>query len=210
MNLIDKILKESINVGDVLFGEDPDILKFTNNKYEENTKLEDKIFKSIKDYVIYFSNKTDLNKYFDELNKIKNKFPEILKPTTDIIYRGFMLDADVVLPIINKNGIKIFNDKYYILKKEINYVSHQTLSSWTAKFNIAEKFARNMPDSSAIKIIAETTTDNDFLFNPAFLNLINKKVETVKEFEIITNKKNISCKIYIDKKDYDRNYKQKK
>lgn len=207
MNLVNKILKETIDVGEVLFGEDNKIAKYLKKPIELNTSTEDKIYSQIIKHIEGKNN--NIASYYDELLKLKNKFPEILKPNAQFVYRGFNLKLSKAKPSIKKEGVKLFNDSYYILKNEINYISHPKISSWTTSQKIADEFANTSTkyyNDPKIQIIAKTEVDESFLFNPNFLNILAKKAGLSHEYEIITNKPNILCKIYLNKKQYDNYY----
>ena len=134
--------------GDVLFGEEPKFVKLQSAHREQNTSVEDKLQNALINwYAGYgFFNNFDksaaaLYKYKTELLKLKNEYPEIVKPPKNgtKIYRGITEESKNFVPIIefakriNPKGTLNATNYSGLIFKNIKYKPHRNVTSWSTK-----------------------------------------------------------------------------
>lgn len=184
------LLKETPDVGNVLFGSDPKIAKIQGKKEEPDTSWEDKALQKVFDWVEGNSPSKVADWIKDNLQDFKsltNKHPEILKPPVgSTCYRGTTADLNKHLKNIslkdNFTKTKIKGDIYlYSTKKILTYKPKRELQSWTLNLRTAQDFADVMNSI----IFVTTVNSKDFIFNPKALNLVSNMFHDKEEDETI-------------------------
>lgn len=210
-NLTEKILKE-FEYGKYLFGQNDDLTKiFDYPEIEKNTNQEEQIFKSIENF-IYDASKTGIRNYLPELIKLKEKFPNILKPRKgQIVYRGLDIDEDDFEIILETKKRK----KGYIASNLVNmgsfiYTSkvEQIPSSWSTDLKIARRFTTKSRFNKTI--ILKTEVNDKFIFTTDFTNYLSDYLLGDFEDEIICYAEKIKCDLIIYEEDYLKFYKNNK
>lgn len=178
---------------------------------EPDTEKEKKYFEIIKKWLKgnYESGKLNLStielQAFKDLMKLKKYEPEILKPETNILYRGVKKYSryfdDFKLKKEDFELIQINGRGFYKCKKQINYKPNSEIQSWTTNFNMAWGFAiKNVFDYGKIAVIYKCKfPENSILFNSEFLNKVFKyELQGREENEVIhIGNKPLKCELMI-------------
>jgi len=168
--------------GDYLFGE---FTSFYKSEKEGNTPTEEDLFQVIWKFISgdYMEGSVDKALYnaFKQLQNCMSEFPMVLKPDTNVLYRGTTLNKhtpfvgskyglgdDAILKSLKKwNGSDAF-----ISVKGGTYKPRQSVQSWTAKEHIAVDFAKTniMGKGIITAYFKAKIPKGDLLFNTKFMN----------------------------------------
>ena len=170
--LADDEFAASVSKGHDRFYHFVDVM-YRDEGFEDNTKYEKLLVKYLQEYFIDEKNSSNLGKMLASLQKIKNKFPKLLDPTTsermrdikewmkkrplawygnvpsDMIWRGAkmpMKELERLLPKTNKLGEE-FDFAIGTDKPGIKYSSKNKsgFTSWTVDPTSAVQFAKKRP-----------------------------------------------------------------
>jgi hypothetical protein len=145
---------------------------------------------------------------FKILYKVKDTYPQKLKPNLSsyILYRGVYLDNNILNIENIKNSIYNKNTKCLEFKNTIKYICEYEFESWSTKINSVKLFLKDIHKSYPfykIPIILkyDFKSDKDLLFNPNFMNKVNRNIGIdFYEYEVIrlrNLKTPILCNWYI-------------
>lgn len=210
VDFIEKILQEnSIDVGEVLFGDISRIAKYQNKPYEENTEIETELFEVLDQYIRMTNNKEEVKSIIPKLKQLKSKFPKVLIPENKSVFRGTAVESKILKTLIKQHGYSEskINPKWLELNTEIDYKSESTITSWTSNINVAIRFSKTNEQEkitfdkvSSSKVIISTNPDDSFVLNPNFSNLISSLHNLGREYETISVKnKFTNCIVYFEK-----------
>jgi len=174
-------LKQILSEVDLEYGKrlfaDPSDTPFVEPEFmdpnEPNTDQEKKILNSLKDYFKFPGNNIDitlLNKLYD----LRDKFPKLLKPTTDVGYRGATMRLDQVMKVKWKK----YSYGYYT--EGLTKVSTQRSGFISISSNEAEaKFfagqGQNLDKIDRIPVVYEIPINkNRVLFNTEYSNGLSR------------------------------------
>jgi hypothetical protein len=211
MRLADKILYE-FKYGKVLFGQNYG--EYQGLPKERDTPDGKDLVDTIHQYVQTADNAemvSHLDYMWNELQKLKQRFPKILQPTSNIVYRGTAHHIDDVvadmyqLPYDLKDFMKYFQkrkDGYYQFSFQHEYIhnmNYERISSWTTNIGVAEQFASeydgDVNEGRISVILCTRVNDKNFIFNPEFLNLIAVQEQHPKEYEVMCNAQSLLCDV---------------
>ena len=191
LNLDEKAVPKAIQqqVGNVLFGSNPQIAGIQNKKPESNTPLETQILKNLKGWTQSSTDQSaaKIISTVADLVKLKQYFPEVLNPPYGkSVYRG----TSIKLPALsawlkqNPNFEKIGDGAYLKFKTPYPYKPTRDVSSWTASLFFSTSF-RGKEFESAINVgvVFETKVDDTFIMNPKVMNIIFKHTQGDLGFE---------------------------
>ena len=205
-NLVSKILKE-FEFGKVLFGDD--FATFQNKVKEPDTKAEYTALSDIKHFVgsSDTSQKKRIQKIAPFLKSIKNNAPKILKQPSGWVFRGTSVQIKQLLKMFKtkKNFIDSFivhnieGKNIYKYKKIINYKPKFPVTSWSKKVKVAMRFEGN----GGLGAMYATKTNDNFLFNPGFMNKISREKVSDTEFETISINETHKCLFFLSRANYD-------
>lgn len=167
------IKEEGIDVGTSIFGTSVPFNDYLNQKYEQNTEYEQKLFNIL---IQWYEGALGIsNKLYNERNNIEQLskvYPNIFKspentvmyrylriPKSELIKQMKKLSADIYNGAKNNNKIYLFND--HIILKNIKYKSHRLCSSWTVNY---DTFKYELKWDSLIGVIS--MTDSNCFMNP--------------------------------------------
>jgi len=191
-----EILKERITskeialkFGDILFGD-------YRKKGEKDTEYEAKIFNALYNWVsgsyMHGKYRKNFNLVINELKQLKTQYPDVLKPTTNVLYRLMDMDLNNF-----KNDIIFFkkeNNRWYNPVKHL-YTPLSYVTSWTTSEGVAFGFKnkpvglaidRSIPYNFSIRIVAKATfPDDELLFNPSFFNSLSLEITKNRQNEIL-------------------------
>ena len=187
---LSNLLKETPDVGKVLFGSDKELAKLQGKSEEPNTDWEEKSMKMLSQWVEGDNaSKTAsyLKNNFEDFKVLSKKHPEILKaPIGKACYRGADFDqrkASQLRNISLKDNFtktKIGGIWYLYSKKPfLSYKSHLPAQSWSLNFKTAQDFSK---DSGFIMV---SRVDSNFNFNPEALNNLSNRFMSVEEDETV-------------------------
>lgn len=180
--------------GQVLFGS-------ARGEYEKDTAYEIEIYRKVYSYfsgagMLHDSKMDKIEKAFNELLSVKDYYPDVLSPVSDLrgfIFRGVPLDNKVIIDKFQKTGL--LNPLNYevisgnrAVARNITYVPRHYIESWTIDPSFAKKMGSQGSENDDY-ILFETKSYNskNFLFSIEFTNLINVtllgKIE--EEYEIL-------------------------
>jgi hypothetical protein len=170
------LLFEDIDYGERLFADpedawkvDPDLIK----PFEPNTEQEKQLLKALQDYFRQPSSKID-PKMLEDLYKLRDKFPKILKPKPDIenVYRGATIDLPTVM------SAKWIKYSYGYYTTDITTVKSRREGFISVSTNEAEArfFAgQNQDTKDRIAVIYDIPVkQNKVLFNTDFTNGLSR------------------------------------
>ncbi len=167
-------------VGNVLFGENPDIAKLQNapsKPAELDTSWEDNLYSKLKDWVSssdsitanYFAKNKEL------LQTLAKEFPAALRPPIGkMAYRGTSIKTDSLrfafmkkqYTIVKVGGREVFRFK------NLKYSPIRNSQSWTIDPKVAFKFEGNANNEDSVRVVYATKINNDFIFSPELLKII--------------------------------------
>ena len=163
---------------------------------EKNTPIETAIARVISNWVKKptpgLANKIYQNWKF--LKKLEKQFPKIFAPPLgELVYRGIRIsDTNRLKQVFSKPGMLVtrrgrlyLNEQWfgrtsldggtvYKAKFPFKYNSIKSVSSWTTQPKIAFSFSN--AGYSGIGIVLKARVDEDFLFNPLFMNNVFARV----------------------------------
>lgn len=206
-----KKLLEDIPMGNVAFGDRPDMAKFQNASTEDNTEAEDKLKKLL---IKWFGGNdgaiggqgsftgrisNELTDIKSDLFKLKQEFPNVFDVPNNIkiAYRGSNIDNEtrhVYDYLTNNNTVYIVNrhDRHYgepVVVIPYVYAPSSNVQSWSSVESVAETFA----PTGIFKLVLVTKVDDSFLMNPAVSNILSG----LRESEILHFGKNIKTYLSI-------------
>jgi len=213
-------LKEEKDYGKYLFAQNKKIADLQNGEFEKNTDEEQIDYKKIRKFVSdpNKKNKKNLQDVIYDLIPLEDKFPEILKPNEEFVYRGTYSDINTIFNfnfITTKERIKLGNSDYCLVFKNFKYSVHDgtNISSWTSDVSIAKDFANeisNYGDNKFIPIILKAKINEKFIFSDNFMNILSNDILEIKEYEVICFSEEIECEVYIKEEDIEKIEKFKK
>jgi hypothetical protein len=177
-------------VGDVLFGEHPDIVKLQkapSKPKELNNNWEDELYWTIKQWV--GTSETETANFFAKnkelLKTLAKEFPAVLRPPIGKkVYRGTSIKVDSLrnaflkkqYDIVKIGGREVFHFK------NLNYKPARKSQSWTVDPKIAFRFEGKRDNQQSVHVIYATTVNDDFILSPQLMNIIfgTKESETVR------------------------------
>lgn len=177
---------------------------------EKNTKDEQIIANYLEDWI---DNSTldaanALKSYESVLKQAKQKFPNIFKPSGKTAYRGTLYNNDKIFNWFKKNQKNktlitknISGETWYTCDSKFLFKANKPIQSWTPDFDVALSFARlDNYNESLSPIILSTVIDDDFIFNPLFMDAIYQYVHDsgTYENEIISFKKDRKVNVFIN------------
>lgn len=173
--------------GEYLFGE---FKEFYGDELEDNTDYEEQIWNKLTNFIRGEYQGTGKDKIlieaFENLNNCMSEYSKVLKPNSNILYRG-----------INNNATKLVNRFDLIKNNQITYNPHSQVQSWTTANNKdAIMWAATGKDIDRIGILfkKDFNNSNDLLFNTNFTNKLTEKILGTNEYEIIRISNNsIKC-----------------
>jgi hypothetical protein len=182
--------------GDVVFGEDPEILKLqSKRKQEEDTFFEWELLKLLKRWTAGGTHTVvdKLYSHFDLLKKASEYFPKILKPNTPIgteLYRGLGRYSKFHEQLKNAQSSD-FEDSpiftgFRLYKKPITYSPNNSIQSWSSSPVSAREFGVN--------VILNTKQDDSFLFNQELMNYLFRDAQ---EDEVLHFGKEYKNEVYV-------------
>ncbi len=172
--------------GKILFG---DLLE----KGERDTKIEERIYKLMQEFVLGKGMDRYFLKFLKELRDAKVHFPDVLKPDAKIVYRGSRIDKHI---LENLTDGKTFKGEY----QKFNYIYEPRgkIQSFTTKFSVAISEFFQEYEADETPIVYEVKTDDDFLFSSKIMNMLNQIVRLDPEYEILRiSQKPLKCNIII-------------
>ena len=141
-----------------------------------------------------------------KLMTLKKYEPEILEPTTNIVYRGIKFNFKKLSLKLTPNDF-VWDSKslFYISKKKFPYTPNRLIQSWSPILNTLYDVLKDIhthkdetKDSFYI-IFKSTLPEKELLFNHKFMNLLDGSIEN----EVLhVGKKNIKVNILLAKPDY--------
>jgi len=176
--------------GKHLFADEP--FKKPNDKdYEKNTREEDELYFSIRDW-IKNSNETALSQLKSAIKDFKKLEPyssSMLQPTTSNLYRAIQ-ESDIEKKFngnksFKKTDFKHLLNNFYISKRKYDYKPYNYLQSWTISLENASDFIYSNYTIDFSLIIFTKFSKEELLFNPNFLNEFSYKFHKVEENEIV-------------------------
>ena len=181
----------------VLFGEK------TQGQTEKDTKVEDKFWRLLLDFIDENESSPATAKMFKELQSCQQYFKEVLKPTVSTVYRGSSMAPSEVIKLLT-NGSKKTN-KYLIANGTHLYNPRGEIQSWTNDIKIAAGFHGEGGSygkrSGHVKVIYKTTVDKNFLMNTEFINHLAFNHTSIDDMEnevIRIGKSSVKVEIYIN------------
>lgn len=204
-----KKLLEDIPMGDVAFGENPEMAKYQNAPEETNTQAENELYRLLKRW--YEGNpgaigqqgeytgrlSQEFEKIKTDLFKLKKKFPKVFDTPNTYGFRGTNISDryDNVYELI-KNSTDVFivakHDKYYsgpVVVIPYEYTPKSAVQSWSSKDSIAETFS----DTGLRKLVLIAKVDDSFIMNP----MASNEISNLPEFEMLHFGKNIKTYLVI-------------
>jgi hypothetical protein len=172
------------------------------NKKEKDTDIEARYFEKIWDFVADNDKHPKLKSALIHLKKCTKDYPEILKPDSNVLYRGTVGREDLIKKHYIKSlkeveaflkmpKKKIGDNTYVLLEKSYSYKPRHEIQSWSTKIYKAEEFTPGGKSSDsdewdAPKVVYQaTSSDKDLIFSTKFMNKIAKKALGDTEYEII-------------------------
>lgn len=185
------------DIGNVLFGEDPDIADLQSQDTESNTKWENSVYKKIKSWTDTSDKSTAdfFLKNKDKFEALRKEFPEIIAPPVgDFVYRGSKLKVSSLkkaLPLLTISdvdyiGYNASNSRFgkvaFFAINNFPYKPHLSAQSWTLNSFTAREFGSETHPKDRIQVIYKTKVNNEFVFNPEFMNIVygDKEDEVVR------------------------------
>lgn len=206
-------LPKELGYGKELFG---DFLGGYKDK--DDTKKERDLIDNIKSWIkgdlMGKKQKDGILKDLKKLQKLKQYAPEILEPTTNILYRGVKKTFKQLNMTVKKEDFKFDNSiKFWITDKIFNYKPHNKLQSWAVELiplkNSLEKIAKikgkELSSEKSYYIIFKAEFPKEELFfNHQFLNKIDKYFSITPENEVVhVGNSQIKVKLLLSEIDYE-------
>ena len=176
MKLTKLLLELDLEYGKRLFA-DPSDTPFVEPEFmdpnEPNTDQEKKILKALQAYFKFPGNDIDitlLNKLYD----LRDKFPKLLKPTTDVGYRGATMRLDQVMKVKWKK----YSYGYYtegLTKVNTQRSGFISISSDESEAKFFAGQGQNLDKIDRIPVVYEIPIDkNRVLFNIEYSNGLSR------------------------------------
>lgn len=176
--------------------QNPDTIRHLAKSYKEepNTPEETVFLNKLSQYINVHSDTLNLHD-LKFLQKVKERFPNILKPNTSVegglVYRGATINAETILdPNIkivseNRDRIKVVGVNKATSRSKTGYLSFST------SFNIANDFSSYGVSDTLLKdrlpaIYGISAKDPNLLFNNEFMNAISDVGEEDEVFYLDT------------------------
>lgn len=194
--------------GEILFGE-------FRKKDEPDTDYEDRIFNMVYKWVDGDFMDSDLlsndeKEVFRRFNKLKELYPDVLKPdSTKDIYRA--VSAEDVIEFGEAEFDKddfVFLDtrgiKWYSIQRP--YYPYKEVESWTYGFYEALEFAHGMVKAPRFIVKEPKAETDDLLFDIDFINQVSSSIHGGEENEIVRiGKEPIESAVYyVSDDDYNK------
>lgn len=176
-------------IGNVLFGENPDIAKLQKaplKPVELDTPWEDKMHQMIHHWLI--SSDSETAKYFAKnkelLQTLSKEFPAALRPPIGkMAYRGTSIKTDSLrlafmkkqYTIVKVGGREVFRFK------NLKYSPKRNSQSWTIDPKVAFNFEGNANNEDSVRVVYATKINNDFIFSPELLKIILRRSRSEAE-----------------------------
>ena len=167
-------------VGNVLFGDDPDLTKLQKapeEPVEPDTPWEGKMYVVISNWLS--SSDSSTAKYFAKnkelLQTLAKEFPKVLQPPIGkMVYRGTSIKTDSLrfafmkkqYTIVKVGGREVFRFK------NLKYSPIRNSQSWTIDPKVAFKFEGNANNEDSVRVVYATKINKDFIFTPELLRII--------------------------------------
>ena len=167
-------------VGNVLFGDDPDLTKLQKapeEPVEPDTPWEGKMYVVINNWLS--SSDSSTAKYFAKnkelLQTLAKEFPRVLQPPIGkMVYRGTSIKTDSLrfafmkkqYTIVKVGGREVFRFK------NLKYSPIRNSQSWTIDPKVAFKFEGNANNEDSVRVVYATKINKDFIFTPELLRII--------------------------------------
>jgi len=170
-------------VGNVLFGSNPQIAGIQNKEPEKNTPLETNILKNLKTWTQSStdSSAAKIISTVSDLTKLKQYFPEILNPPYGkSVYRGTSVKLPVLSNWLKQNSEfeEFGNGSYLKFKTPFPYKPNRDVTSWTASLFFSSGFrGKEWENIINVPVIFETRVDDTFIMNPQVMNIIFKHTQ---------------------------------
>lgn len=177
---------------------------------EKNTKDEQAIAYYLEKWIdgSSLSTANTLKKYESILKQAKQKFPGIFKAEGKVAYRGTLYDNNKIFNWFKKNQKNktlitknISEENWYTCDSKFLFKANKPIQSWTPDFDVALSFASlDNFNKSLSPIILSTVIDDDFIFNPLFMDAVYQYVHDsgTYENEIISFKKDRKVNVFIN------------
>ena len=192
------------DVGNVLFGQTPDVAALQKRDMEPNTKWENSVFEKIQSWTDESDKSTAdfFLKNKDKFEILRKEFPEIIDPpVNESAYRGTTLEVATLrkaLPTLAAPKFDSFGDGYFVVENII-YKPHLPAQSWSTNKYAARDFGNPDSPTDLVQVIYKTKVNNEFVFNPEFMNIVYgmKEDEVVRvgnegKFTALINAKNLN------------------
>lgn len=178
-HIITETLSDTLRakVGNTLLGADKQVARLQNKEVEPNTDWEEYLDDQIVDWLLgatdevaefYTTNK-------DILDSLKTEFPEVMKPPIGQVYRiAGVSPSSIINTIRGIQPTKTFKQHGYtfIHVGKVPYTPRRAAQSWTYDMNINKAFIEsNNSAGKSVCIVYVTKVNNDFIFNPKFMNI---------------------------------------
>ena len=194
--------------GNELFGE-------YRGKKEPDTKIEIRYFDKLWGFVDNNKKHPKLKTALMHLKECTKEYPEILKPDSNIIYRGAAAKDDLKkkLFITNLKSLEKFlsyptknikGQKWALVDKSYKYNPTFEVQSWSTKISVAENFTPGggsyigaMGFSKAMVIYQAKVGEKELLFNTKFMNKISRDTIGSNEYEILRIGKSLNVEAWV-------------
>lgn len=193
-----KLIAEALDLGDVAFGELPDMVDLQGADEEEDTPAESKLLSTLLTWVIGDDNQaastaelgSRLMQHKSDLFKLKRKFPEVFAVPAGYAFRGTRIDSS---PGNIYNLLKQ-SKQIYIYSKGIsssivvpyNYKPKSPVQSWSTELETAADFNQIANDyewTQTCVLVAKI--DDSFLMNPKAMDIIAREDRDLDEGETL-------------------------
>jgi hypothetical protein len=185
LNLDEKAVPKAIQqqVGNVLFGSNPQIAGIQHKEPETNTPLETNLLKNLKSWTQSSTDQSAAKviSTVADLVKLKQYFPEVLNPPYGAsVYRGTSIKLPTLSAWLKQNPEfeKLGDGHYLKFKTPYPYKPTRDVSSWTASFHYSTSFRGKEFESAVnVGVVFETKVDDSFIMNPQVMNIIFKHTQ---------------------------------
>jgi hypothetical protein len=199
-------------VGNVLFGQSPQVAQLQGKRPEPNTDFEDDLYKHLRSWTTTSTDSSSATvlSSVKELQYLARYFPKILQPPMGSeAFRGTSVHLGLIGPWIKKNPrYEAYSGGFLRFTTPFPYKPRRAVSSWSTAFYFASFFQGNYENPANIPVVFQTQVDNSFIMNPKATNLIFKgdlgaDMDQVRdEDEVIKTDPNGQYFLIISKEEY--------